>query len=458
MSLNILSLSSKEFKERFENGELTVTVVGCGAMGLPSACLFAKAGFKVLAADSNPVVVEALKEGRSHLDEPGLETLLKRLVNSSALIPTLEIEEAINKADVINILVPTLLDENNRPDYGALMKASESVGKGLKPGSLIIVSSTVAPGVTEEIVKGNVERFSGLGAGKDFGLAYSPIRASPGSALRDLESFPRILGAIDERSLKVASLVLRTIVKSPIVTVSSIKTAEAVKLFENAYRFVSLSLSNELAVLCERLGIDYVEAKNAAVTQPYCHLLLPSIGIGGHLPKDVRLLSSFAEEYGCNLRVVEASRKANEAVVRHNAKLIAEAIRATGRGLRRSRIAFLGVSYKANVREARGSQAIEVIRMLEKNGARVQVYDPHFSATELQALGLIAAKSLDACLENVNCIVLAVGHEAFRQLNLGTVKALAHRGAVIVDFGRIVDPEEAKKIGIPYVAVGRGTA
>ncbi|MBS7628120.1 hypothetical protein KEJ36_04890, partial [Candidatus Bathyarchaeota archaeon] len=159
-----------------------------------------------------------------------------------------------------------------------------------------------------------------------------------------------------------------------------------------------------------------------------------------------------------NLRVVEASRKANEAVVRHNAKLIAEAIRATGRGLRRSRIAFLGVSYKANVREARGSQAIEVIRMLEKNGARVQVYDPHFSATELQALGLIAAKSLDACLENVNCIVLAVGHEAFRQLNLGTVKALAHRGAVIVDFGRIVDPEEAKKIGIPYVAVGRGTA
>jgi nucleotide sugar dehydrogenase len=456
VSLKILSSSSKEFKESLNKGELTLAVLGCGAMGLPSACLFAKGGFRVMAADSNPAVIEALREGRSHLDEPGLEPLLRKCVNASILIPTLDVEEAVHKADVINVLVPTLLDENNRPNYEALIKASESIGRGLKPGSLVIVSSTVAPGVTEEIVKAHIERLSGLKAGEDFGLAYSPIRASPGSVLRDLENYPRVLGAIDERSLKVASLVLGTIVKSPIVTVSNIKTAEATKLFENAYRFVNLSLSNELAILCERLGIDYIEARNAAVTQPFCHLLLPGIGIGGHLPKDVRLLSSSAEEYGCNLRIVEASRKANETVVRHSVKLIAEAVRASGRSLRRSRIAFLGISYKANVKEARGSLAIEVIRMLEKNGARVQVYDPHFSVPELQALGLMAAKSLDVCLENANCIVIAVAHEAFRRLDLGTVKALTYRGAAIVDFGRVIDPQEAMKMGIPYVAVGKG--
>jgi UDP-N-acetyl-D-mannosaminuronate dehydrogenase/intein/homing endonuclease len=277
-----LSLEPGEIAVRIRDGALAIGVVGLGWMGLPTACLYAEMGAKVIGADMNPKVVERVSKGDSTIDEPGLSPMLKKAIKAGKFTATTSTEEAAANSDILFLVVPTMIDRQKRADYSAVEDACVSIGKGLRNGSLVIFESTCGPGVTERVVKGTVEKYSGLVAGQGFGLAYSPIRAMGGRALQDMQTYSKVVGATDKKSLEAACASLSVIVKGELIRTRDIKTAELTKLFETIYRDVNIALANEFALLCEEMGVDYLETMRSANSQPYSHLHSTGAGVGGH--------------------------------------------------------------------------------------------------------------------------------------------------------------------------------
>lgn len=438
-----------------KRAKYAVCVVGCGRIGLPTACIFAEAGFRVIGVDADSNVVSLLKKGKTPFVENGLSELLKRHAKSGRFTATTDVKKAVSESDIITFIVPTVIDEKKKPDYSYVEKSCKEAGMGLRRGSLVIFASTVGPGLTETLVRETLEKTSGLKAGTDFGLVNSPTRAAPGQILHDIVSYPRVVGAINEQSLKAASLVFGTFVKGGIVKVHDLRTAETVKLFENVSRDVSLALANDFALFCEKMKIDYVEAQGAANTQPYCHLPRPGI-VAGHIPKDPYLLLEEAENASAKLSLVALARKINDEMLEHTVQLVRDGLSERQRQLKRAKIALLGVSYKANIKEPRGSATRSLVKMLSGKGSIVKVFDPLFSNKELKELGYPAESTVSKAVEGADCIVIVVGHTRFRHLNLKKLKLLMTKAATIVDMGFAVDPQKAKKEGFVYRAVGRG--
>jgi nucleotide sugar dehydrogenase len=273
--------------------------------------------------------------------------------------------------------------------------------------------------------------------------------------LKDIATYPRVVGALDEKSMKVASLVFGTIVEGGIIRVKNMRTAEAVKLFENVYRDVSIALANDFAEFCEKAGIDYLEAQKAANTQPFCHLLSPGI-VGGHIPKDPYLLLEEAENVNVKLRILLLARKINDERPTYTIRLVRDALKQCGKPLRRARIAILGVSYGPNVKEPRGSKTEELVKMLRAKGAIVQVYDPFYSQRELEDMGYPAQKTLAKVVKGIDCLIIAVGHSRFKRLNLRRIKLLMRKSPALVDMGHIINPDVVEKEGFIYRGIGRG--
>jgi nucleotide sugar dehydrogenase len=449
------SLEATDWDSITERAKHTVCVVGCGRIGLPTACVVAEAGFRVIGVDTDSNVVGLLKRGKAPFVETGLSALLRKHVRSGNLKPTTDTKKAVSQSDIIMIIVPTVIDEKKKPDYSYVEKSCKGVGTGLNRGSLVIFASTVGPGITETIVKETLENTSGLKAGIDFSLANSATRAAPGQILQDLVSYPRVVGAIDEKSFKTASLFFKTFVKNGVVHVHDLRTAETVKLFENAYRDVSLALSNELGLSCERLKVDYLEAQAAANTQPYCHLLRPGL-VAGHIPKDPYLLLEEAENAGARLNMVALARKINDGMLDHTIQLVKDVIGERQRPFKNAKIALLGVSYRANIKEPRGTVVTQLTKLFATKGAVVRVFDPLFSYNELREMGLPAERTLEKTVEGTDCLVIVVGHNRFKHLSLKKVKLLMTKAASIVDMGNAIKPEKAEKEGFVYRGVGRG--
>ncbi len=455
---DIMDLKPEEISTKISKGEISICIVGLGSMGLPAACLFAEAGAKVIGVDVDRCVVEKVNKGKSPLTEPGLENLIKNFVGKGQLQATDDAKDAASKSDIAIIIVPTMIDKLKRPDYSIVEKACKNIGQGIKKGALIIFESTVGPGVTETVVKKELEEASGLKADVDFGLAYSPIRATVGRTLKDIMNYPRIVGANDKRSLEAAAAVLSTIAKGGIIRTRDIKTAEAVKLFENVYRDVNIALANELAVFCEAAGIDYFECMNAAITQPYCHLHIPSTGVGGScIPVNPYFLIEESEDLGVKPQMVRLARRVNDAMPSHMLRLIESAAKTCKKSLKRTRIAVLGISYRANVKEPRYSVVKDLVNLLKKRGVRVAVYDPYFTTEELKELGYDGYGRLERVVENVDCIVIAVGHDEFKRLNLKNLKRLTRKPAAIIDGGNTLNPSEVEAAGFIYRGLGHGS-
>ena len=454
----MMKLTADEIRARVTNHSLTVAVVGLGWMGLPTAYLFGEAGANVIGVDSNPDVVEKVNRGESYLPEPGLPQLLKKLLSQKRLRATNNTQEAASQSDAIILLVPTLIDKQRSADYSAVESSCRDLGKGIQSGCLLIFTSTCGPGVTERVVKSTLEKYSGLKAGVDFGLAYSPVRAMGGRALGDIQRYPKVVGAIDEKSLGAAEALLSTIVKGGIVKVRDIKTAEASKLFETIYRDVNIALSNEFAMFCEKAEIDYDEVREAANTlKEYCHLHIAGVGVGGHcLPVYPYLLASEAERLEARLKLVLNAREINGGMPSHTARLVANGLRVSGRSVKGSKVVVLGISYRANVKETRFSSSIELIALLKRRGARVVVFDPRFSATEIVDMGYATEPTLKASIEKANCVVITVPHDEFRRIDPRELAASISKSAVIVDCAHILNPSLVEKAGLIYRGVGRG--
>ncbi len=378
-------------------------VVGLGYVGLPLAVAFAEAGHDVVGVDVDARKVDALARGESHVEDVASDRLRSALGNL-----TLSTRYAgLAKADAILVCVPTPLTPNREPDLSALVAAGSSLAGILQRGQLVVLESTTYPGTTRERFAPLLEE-SGLAAGKDFHLAFSPERVDPGRTDYTLRSTPRIIGGLTDACGDRAEAVYREICDE-IVRVSSPDVAELAKLLENIFRSVNIALVNELGLLCERMDIDIWEVLDAAATKPYGFMRFdPGPGMGGHcLPVDPFYLAWRAREFNMSTEFIELAGKVNQQMPYHCVARVERALNQAERSVNGSKIAFIGVSYKPGIGDTRESPALKMIALLRALGAHVVYHDPYVSKLPDESLKSL---SLSEALDGADCAVIATAH------------------------------------------------
>jgi nucleotide sugar dehydrogenase len=441
-------LSREEVKRAIRNGEVTIAVYGLGKMGLPLAAVLANHGAKVIGVDINKKVVEMINNGENHInEEPGLSELVKKNVEGGRLKATTDGIWAAKQADVMIIIVPTLTDERGNLKLDPVYNVAEKISQGLEKGDIIITEATMPPGTTESLTP--ILEKSGLKLG-EFGLAHAPERTMTGTAIRDITGqYPKIVGASDKKTLEAVIGIYGTINKKGVIPVSSIKAAEAVKVFEGVYRDVNIALANELALWCEEHGLDALEVFKAANTQPYCHLHMPGAGVGGHcIPIYPWFVINLAKK--TNPRLIKTAREINDSMPHHIVELTIKGLNKVGRSLRGSNVLVLGLTFRGGVREFMRSPAISIIKELKEWGAKVFAYDPLCDENDAKRFGAEWREDF----KDIDAIIIVTDHREFRGLDLDEI-ARQVRNRVIIDGRNVIDPKIAKEKGFIYLAVGR---
>ncbi|MQY61748.1 nucleotide sugar dehydrogenase [archaeon] len=446
----VMKLAGKDLESPEKRREYTVCVVGCGRTGLVTACLFAEAGFNVICVDSSRITVHQLKRRKSPFTESDLRKFIESRIKDSQFMATTNLRKAVSESDILIIGVPASLDKKKKPDYSRLEKTCRDVGMSLNSGSLIIFQNTMGPGITETLAKEILENASGLEAGTDFGLAYSSTLNNSTHPSKDVSNGTKVVGGITKRSLKVACLLLEAITKGEIVRVKNIKTAEAVKLLEEAYKDVNIAFANEFAHFCENAGIDFVKVRNIINPLKFSRMA------GLHTSRDSYFLVEEAEAVDVKLRMLSLSAKINDETLDHAIRLVRDALRSCQKPLRRAKISVFGISSLPNRKKAANSATKKLVNRLKKSGVSVRVYDPFFSQKELLSMGYTAEASLSKTVEGTDCLIVAVAHDRFTRLNLRRFQMLMKQPAAIVDMGQVVDPVKAEKAGFVYRGFGRG--
>lgn len=347
-----------------------IAVFGLGHIGLPTAALFARAGFDVTGVDISTETVEKVNIGKSPVPEPGLDELVAEVVGKGKLRATVDGVSAAEESNVMVVVVPTPVNSDNTSDLSAVISATETISEGLKKGDLVIIESTVPPGACENVVLPILEK-TGLRASGDFGLAYTPERALPNNTLHEMQNNARVIGGIDGKSAEMAAQLYGKVTRGEVIVVDDIITAEMVKLMENTYRDTNIALANELAVICESLGIDAIKAIEAANHHPRVNLHTPGPGVGGHcLSIDPYFIVEMAEKHGVPARLIRTAREVNESMPFHVLNIIRDALESAGRDLAGSRVGVLGVAYKGDVADARETPTRPLVAALISEGLR----------------------------------------------------------------------------------------
>jgi UDP-N-acetyl-D-glucosamine dehydrogenase len=382
---------------------MTIGIIGMGYVGLPLAVAFAESGEKVVAVDIDGRKVDALARGESHIEDVPSETL--RAV-ADRIEPTTRYA-ALADADAVLICVPTPLSPNREPELGPLLDAASALSGVLRAGQLVVLESTTYPGTTRERLVPILEE-SGLKAGRDVHVAFSPERVDPGRTDYTLRTTPKVVGGLTEACADRAEELYSTVCDT-IVRVSSPEAAELTKLLENIFRSVNIALVNELAVLADRMDIDIWEVVDAAASKPFGFMPFePGPGMGGHcLPVDPFYLTWRAREFGLSTEFIELAGKVNQQMPRFCVEKIERALNDVAKPVRGSRIAILGVSYKPGVGDTRESPAVRIMRLLDERGAEIVYHDPHVPA--LPALGL-ESEELDSALAGCDLAVIVTAH------------------------------------------------
>ena len=417
-----------------------ICVLGLGYIGLPTASTFATHGLKVVGVDVNPAVVETLQSGQIHIHEPGLRTLVQAAVNSGNLV----VRPVPEPADAFIIAVPTPFYDDKRADMRAVISATESIVPHLRRGCLVVLESTSPPRTTVDLVKPILER-SGLKAGEDFMLVYSPERVLPGQILRELIENARVIGGIDRTSAEAGRDLYAIFVRGDIVLTDA-TTAEMCKLMENTYRDVNIAIANEFARLADRLGIDVWEAISLANRHPRVRILNPGPGVGGHcISVDPWFLVEAAPDI---TPLIRTARQVNDAQPHFVVELVRRAL--DGR-LEGRRIAALGLSFKPDVDDMRESPAIEVAHELQKAGAMVTAFEPFKPDARLD--GLDTAPTLVQAIEDSDLLLLLVGHSRLRTLDPVVVAQLT-RARCVVDTVNGWDESAWRMLGFGFYRLG----
>jgi UDP-N-acetyl-D-galactosamine dehydrogenase len=400
-------------------------VIGLGYVGLPVAAAFARSGSPVVGFDIDPARVAELRAGKDRTREASPEDL-----SCPALTFTSD-SLALNGVDFFIVTVPTPIDEARRPDLGALLRASETVGKAIRPGGIVVYESTVYPGATEEDCVPAVERASGLKAGRDFGVGYSPERLNPGDLTHRFETITKVVAGQDAATIEIVSEVYGSVVKAGIHRAPSIKVAETAKVLENTQRDLNIALMNELSAICHQLDIDTSDVLAAARTKWNFLPFTPGL-VGGHcIGVDPYYLTHRAEKAGYHPEVILAGRRINNGV---GARVARECLRRIMRnGTSSKLVSVLGLTFKENVPDIRNSRVIDVVRELQSFGATVQVHDPLALPSEAMDVYGIELMPLEA-MHPADAVVLAVPHASYIGSGWSVVAPLLKNGrGVVID-------------------------
>ena len=432
-----------------------MAVVGLGRIGLPTAAVFAEGGARVVGVDIRRSVVEETNSGRcAVVDEPGLPELVKKNVARGRLRATFDPAEAIASSDFVIICVPTPVDQTKAPDYSAVTTASQTTGESLRRGSVVIVESTIGPGIAEDVILPILEEKSGMKAGVGFGLASCPERSDPGNIVANMGSVPRIVGSTDPKCTELVAALYESALGVKVIKASNPKTANAIKLTENLYRDVNIALANEFALLFEEFGIDTVEVINACATKYNFMPHYPGVGVGGPcLPSNSYYLIVEGMKAGNIPNLIRMAREINDRMPDHVVELVSEALNDVGKTVRGSKVAVLGVSYKPGVKDIQLTPVERVVSRLAAMGASISLYDPMFKGEKV--FGRPVSRSLEEAANAADCVVVGTAHKEFEKLDLGRLARLTSKKVAFVDARNVADPKEAARLGFAYRGVGR---
>lgn len=397
-------------KGKIANKKAILGVIGLGYVGLPLAVEKAKAGFKTIGFDVQVLKVEMVNAGENYIGDV-VDEDLEEIVKSGLLSATTDFAQ-VASADCVCICVPTPLDEHQQPDISYVKTSAESIVPYMHKDMLIILESTTYPGTTEELLRPILEK-SGLKCGEDFYLAFSPERVDPGNLIYKTKNTPKVVGGITSNCTDIAATLYETILEAPIHRVSSPAVAEMEKILENTYRNVNIGLINELAILCNKMGINIWEVVDAAKSKPYgFQAFYPGPGLGGHcIPLDPYYLSWKAREFGFHTSMIESSMMINDKMPEYCAERASKILNRFKKAMNGSKILILGVAYKQDIDDFRESPAIRVIEEIEKEGAEVIYYDPFVS--EYQEHGTIKkgeTELTEEIVKNADLVIVTTAH------------------------------------------------
>ncbi len=405
----LVSATAQTLASRIRSQEAAVGIIGLGYVGLPLAVEFARVGFPVVSIDVDRARVNCVNAGRSYIGDVSEETL-KRLVEERLLRATTEFD-ALREIDAVIICVQTPFTEAKEPDLRFVISSLHEIRRRLHPGQLVVLQSTTYPGTTEEVALPLLAS-SGLSPGIDFFLAFSPERVDPGNTRYRTHDIPKVVGGVTPTCTLLAQLLFERVV-TRVHRVSSTRVAEMTKLLENVFRGVNIALVNELAMLCERMGIDVWEVIDAAATKPFGFMpFYPGPGVGGHcIPVDPYYLSWEARAYDFDTKLVALATEINEQMPHHVADRVTEAVHTRlGRSIEGTRILALGVAYKGQVADVRESPAVRVLSLLRQRGASIAYHDPYVARVQVDEQECVSVQLTPDAVAAADCVVILTDH------------------------------------------------
>ena len=438
-----------------------IVVIGMGYVGIPAAALLADVpGHNVIGIQRRSRrsgwKIDWINSGKNPFegDEPGMDELISRVVVDKKTFRLTDDFAVCKDADVILIDVQTPTNTERIPEYLSLRTVSAQAANFLQPGTLVVIESTVAPGTTEHVVKPILEEGSGLRAGTDFFLAFSYERVMPGKLLEYITDFPRVVGGIDEESTRRAVALYKTIVRKEI-TPTSVLTAELAKTMENAYRDVNIAFANEMARVCESMGVNVYEIRGLMNARHDRHMHIAGAGVGGHcLPKDSWLLKFGVDTYGAYpvpIEIIAVARDINDAMPTHLAEMTLQALAEQGVESSTAKIAVLGVAYLEDSDDTRNTPAIQVIETLQEKCASVAAHDPYVRELD----GYELTRDLELALNGADAAVIVTRHKPYYEIDLAWLKETM-RSPILIDGRNVFEAATVEAAGFTYMAIGKG--
>ena len=404
--------NAKDLINKLQKKEARVAVLGLGYVGLPLAVVFAESGFKVTGIDPIQEKVDALNQGKSYVLDIS-DTQVRKLVDSGRLTATTDFS-ALKEIDAVSICVPTPLRKTGDPDLSYILSVADSLQQYLHPGMVIVLESTTYPGTTRELILAKLCEKSGLEVGKDFFLAFSPERVDPGRTDWTTINTPKVIGGITPACLEVAKTWYQQSLQR-VVPVSSAEVAEMAKLLENTFRMINIGMVNEMAIMCDRLGVDIWEVIEAAATKPFGFMkFMPGPGLGGHcIPIDPLYLSWKLKTLNYSARFIELASEINTAMPRYTVSKIQDALNKHKKPLNGASVLVLGAAYKADIDDLRESPSLDIIHLLGEKGAEVSYHDPFIPSLNHEEVRMESVKDLDTAVRAADCVVIVTNHSSY---------------------------------------------
>ena len=421
----------------------SIAIVGLGYVGLPLALLADKKGHHVIGIDKDEKKVSLI----NNRIVPFVDEKLSRELKDSFIEASTECTR-IKETSVVVICVPTPVDEHHMPDLDPVKQACENIAPFINKGHLVILESTVNPGVCENIVIPILERESNMTVGKDFYVAHCPERINPGDKKWTVENIPRVVGSLESVGLKKATAFYRSIISGPIKQMKTLKETEAVKIIENSFRDINIAFVNELAQSFSHLGINVVNVIEGASSKPFAFMPhYPSCGVGGHcIPVDPYYLIDYAKRNGFNHRFLSLAREINNEMPRYTVNLVEELLNEIEMPIEGAKIAVLGLAYKPNIDDCRESPALEIVKDLQELGADVATYDPYVQNRS-------TAATLGDAIRNAQVVIIATAHDEFKRITPEFL--IKHHTSAIVDGQNCLSEQKFIDAGIMYEGIGK---